>query len=79
MPEQLLAAIAVLDSPYADQRDAILKATNDAGAMTRPVWELMHELTPFKNCPRMDLSCAESLSKRVINIPSSSNLVAIDS
>jgi predicted outer membrane repeat protein len=67
----------MLDPGYANQRDDILKATNDAGLMTRPVWELMHELTPFKNCPRMDLSCAKSLAQRLINIPSSSNLVSV--
>lgn len=67
----------VLDKSAAEQRDAILTATNDAGLMTRPAWALMHELVPFKDCPRMDLSVAKSLSKRLINIPSSSGLVPI--
>jgi len=56
-------------------RDAILEVTNNFGLMTRPVWRLMHQLTPFANCPRMDLSTAELLSKRLINIPSSPGLV----
>lgn len=64
-----------LDPEYADQRNALLQATNDAGFMTRPVWALMHQLTPFKDCPRMDLAGAQSLSQRLINIPSSSGLV----
>jgi len=61
----------LLDTEYADQRDALLKVTNDAGFMTRPAWILMHELAPFKACPRMDLTMAQSLTQRIINIPSS--------
>lgn len=64
----------LLDAEYAAQRDFVLKTTNDAGFMTRPVWTLMDELVPFKNCPHMDLSVAKLLSKRLINIPSSSHL-----
>lgn len=67
----------LLDAEQANQRDAILKATNGAGFMTRPAWILMHELTPFKDCPRMDLAGAQSLSQRLINIPSSSGLVPV--
>lgn len=66
----------LVDAENADQRDAILKATNDAGFMTRPAWILMHELAPFKACPRMDLAMAQSLTQRLINIPSSSGLVS---
>jgi perosamine synthetase len=44
--------------------------------MTRPAWILMHELPQFKDCPKMDLTMAQSLSQRLINIPSSSTLVA---
>lgn len=69
----------VLDEACADQRVAVLRATNDAGFMTRPAWGLMHELTPFKNCPHMDLACAQSLSQRLINIPSSPGLVQVTS
>jgi aminotransferase in exopolysaccharide biosynthesis len=67
----------VLDSGLADQRDAILKAANDEGLMMRPSWTLMHELSPFENCPRMALSGARSLAQRLINIPSSSRLVQV--
>jgi len=67
----------LLDAEQADQRDHILKATNEAGLMTRPAWTPMHELTPFKDCPRMDLAVAQSLAQRLINIPSSSGLIPI--
>jgi aminotransferase in exopolysaccharide biosynthesis len=51
-------------------RDTILNATNEAGYMTRPVWGLMHKLPHFENCPKAPLPTAESLEKRLINIPS---------
>jgi aminotransferase in exopolysaccharide biosynthesis len=64
----------LLDESAAGQRDWILAATNDAGLMTRPVWELMHRLAPYRGFPRMALAGAESLARRLINIPSSSQL-----
>lgn len=67
----------LLDDEHANQRDLILEATNKSGFMTRPAWILMHELTPFKDCPRMDLAVAQSLAQRMINIPSSSGLVSV--
>jgi perosamine synthetase len=65
----------LLDDAFAEQRDAVLEKTNDNGIMTRPAWTLMNELPMFKDCPAMDLGCAENLSKRLINIPSSSFLI----
>ena len=56
------------------QKDAILAATNDAGLMTRPVWTLMHRLAPYRECPKMELPVAESLEKRLINLPSAAQL-----
>jgi aminotransferase in exopolysaccharide biosynthesis len=64
----------MLDIDQINQRDVILQITNDMKLTTRPVWRLMHFLTPFVNCPRMDLSGAELLAKRLINIPSSPDL-----
>ncbi len=54
-----------------EQRDAFLKASNEAGIMTRPVWQLMNTLPMFKNCPKGDLTNAKWLEERVVNIPSS--------
>lgn len=65
----------LLDMDQAGLRDSILQATNSAGLMTRPVWELMPKLMPYRESPRMGLDCANSLSRRLINIPSSSGLV----
>lgn len=55
-------------------RDALLAAASDAGIMARPAWMLMHWLPMYADCPRMDLSVAESIERRLINIPSSACL-----
>lgn len=64
----------ILNESVAAMRDEILATTNDAGLMTRPAWDLMHRLTPYRNCPRMELAVAESLERRLINLPSSAIL-----
>ncbi|WP_404417426.1 LegC family aminotransferase [Marinospirillum sp.] len=53
------------------QRDALLDSTNSQGVMTRPIWALMNHLPMYKNCRRGDLSNAQSLEERVVNLPSS--------
>ncbi len=66
----------LLDQAVAEQRDEILSLSRDAGIMTRPVWALLHKLPMYENCPRMNnLITAESLEKRLINIPSSPFLI----
>ena len=65
----------MLNADQMHHRDSILKTANEAGLMTRPVWRLLHQLIPFVDCPCMDLSTAEQLSQRLINIPSSPSLL----
>jgi perosamine synthetase len=65
----------VLDGGESENRDLILESTNKTGIMTRPAWDLMNDLVPFKSFPSMDLSTAKSLLERIINIPSSPGLV----
>lgn len=57
--------------PNHKQRDEFLSYTNENGVMTRPVWELMNRLPMFKNAQCGDLSSAEWISRRLVNIPSS--------
>lgn len=64
----------LLDEACAGQRDALLQLTNDAGLKTRPAWIPMHRLPMFRDCPRMELEVAESLERRLVNIPSSAVL-----
>lgn len=55
-------------------RDRFLEETNDAGVMTRPVWQLMNRLPMFGACLCGDLTNAEWLEARLVNIPSSVRL-----
>jgi perosamine synthetase len=67
--------VLLLDRTDLERRDAVLKVTNDAGFGTRPTWQLLSSLPMYKDCPRMDLSTAEQLEARLINIPSTPSLV----
>ena len=41
---------------------------------TRPAWALMQHLPMYADCPRMDLPVAESLERRLVNLPSGAGL-----
>lgn len=56
------------------EREDFLAYMNSNGIMARPVWELMHRLPMFENAFRGDLSNAEYISDRLVNIPSSVRL-----
>ena len=64
----------ILDRGREAERDALLEAVNAQGILARPLWTLMHHLPMYQNCPRMDLSGAEDLERRVVNVPSSAAL-----
>ncbi len=65
----------ILEKGYEKELLNILNYTNMSGLNTRPAWELMHTLKMYKECPRAPLPIAESLAKRIINIPSSAFLI----
>ncbi len=65
-----------LDADVAARRDDILTALNDAGIMARPLWVPMHLLPVYADCQRDTLPVTESMSARVINLPSSAKLGA---
>ncbi len=65
----------ILSATAADQRDAILATTNAAGQMTRPVWELLYTLPMYRACERMHTPVADDLARRIINLPSSPQLI----
>ncbi|MBN8855484.1 MAG: aminotransferase DegT [Sphingobacteriales bacterium 50-39] len=53
------------------QRDNFLAFSNERKVMTRPAWQLMNTLPMYKDCPAGDLSSAQRLADRIVNIPSS--------
>lgn len=52
------------------ERDEVLAYLNDNGVMSRPIWQPMHYLEMYKDCPRGDLAVVENLNKRIVNVPS---------
>jgi perosamine synthetase len=66
----------LLEEAHSSSRDELLAALNDAGFGARPAWTLMHHLPMFAACPRGDLHVAESIERRLINLPSSANIQA---
>jgi perosamine synthetase len=66
----------LLDEAHAGLRDETLTALNAAGFGARPTWTLMHELPMFAACPHGDLGVAESIERRLINLPSSASIQA---
>lgn len=65
----------VLAPGEAAAQEHVLEGLNAAGYMSRPVWTLMHRLPMYAACPRADLTVAEDMATRVINVPSSPRLV----
>ena len=53
------------------QRDKFLNETNSKNVMTRPIWTLMNQLPMFEQAQCGDLTNAEWLEERLVNIPSS--------
>jgi perosamine synthetase len=66
----------LLDEAHASQRDDVLTALNEASFGARPAWTLMHRLPMFAENPRGNLSVAESIERRLINLPSSASIQA---
>lgn len=57
--------------PDVDSRNHLIKETNRAGVMTRPVWQLMHRLPMFSNALRGELQNSTHIEAHLVNLPSS--------
>jgi len=54
-----------------NSRNELIEKANMLGVMMRPIWQPMHKLPVFKDCPTGNLSNTEWFESRVVNIPSS--------
>ncbi len=68
----------ILDQGLYGIRDEILKMAFELNIAMRPPWELLNLSIPFRDNPTMRTDCAEDLSKRIINIPSSESLGTLE-
>lgn len=65
----------ILDQSQEAHLDDVLEKTNALGIMTRPLWTPLNALTHFSDCPGMDTPVTNSIANRLVNIPSSPNLL----
>ena len=70
--------VLLLDESLTLERDSILAMTNDKKIMTRPAWKLLSNFPMFKDHPKMNLNIAESLERRLVNLPSSPNIISLN-
>jgi perosamine synthetase len=62
--------VMLIDEGIDSDLEQLLGALQQAGIGARPAWTLMHRLPMYVGCPRGDLSVAEQLASRIINLPS---------
>ena len=55
-------------------RELLFKA-HKKGILLRPVWRLLHHLPMYENSPKGNLKNAENQEYRLINLPSSTNII----
>ena len=64
----------ILKSNSLPERDKILKSFHKNKILARPVWKPLHMNKFLKKYPKMDLTNAKILYKKIVNLPSSSYL-----
>jgi perosamine synthetase len=65
----------ILDGDLEFSKDDLLNCFHERGILSRPLWTPMHELPMFSSNPRSNLQNTESVARRVINVPSSPQLM----
>jgi len=57
------------------ERDDLLFQSHKRNIMLRPLWKPLHKLRMYKYCPKSLLSLAEEYEYKIINLPSSPQLI----
>ncbi|WP_341880184.1 LegC family aminotransferase [Synechococcus sp. UW140] len=57
------------------QRHSLLEVAHAAGILLRPVWHPLHQLPMYADAPRGPLTVAEDQAARLLNLPSSPQLL----
>ncbi len=70
--------LLLLDPEVAHCRDALLALCHERGLGARPAWTPMHRLAMYAGDARMDLTVADDLYARLVNLPSSPRLAPAD-
>lgn len=67
-------ALEVKESTSAKALKTIIEKLQAAGIQTRPIWGLIHQQKPYRNCKAYQITQAITESERIINIPCSTNI-----
>lgn len=59
-------------------REGLMAALGEVGIETRPLWGLLHEQRPFRECTAWRIERAQWFWERVLNLPCSSDLTRAD-
>ena len=73
-PNYWFYSVIVDEDKYGIDRDELLEKLNEVGIQARPLWGLMNEQKPFKNCLAYEIEKAKYYVNNLINIPCSTNL-----
>jgi perosamine synthetase len=65
----------ILNDKLKKNRNKIINFCNKNKIKVRPVWQLMHKIKYLSKYSKMNLSNTENLEKKIINIPSSPNII----
>ena len=57
------------------ERNELLLNAIKRNLMLRPIWKPLHKLSIYQDTPRASLKCAENFEFRIINLPSSPQLI----
>jgi len=58
------------------RRNALLEFAEKEGVQLRPVWQILPDSVPYRSAQRAELPTARDYTSRLINLPSSSRLIA---
>ena len=65
----------ILDKKYKNLKNKLLNYCYKKKIYLRPSWKLISDLKPYKKNQKMNLSGAQEIASRVINLPSSQSLL----
>ena len=57
-----------------NKRDELIKYMSDNNIQTRPIWQLIHTLQPYKSCQNYKIEKAVYYHNHIVNIPCSTGL-----
>ena len=57
------------------ERDILLSEAHKKNIFLRPLWKPLHKLRMYKNCPKSSLLLADEYEYKIINLPSSPQLI----